>query len=196
MAEISCVTNAGSQSEYFWRKGESLHNSTDIAFFISGFPTDDPGRFKVTQNGTLIVKKVALADEGKDICRVSSEESDCHGEVFVFVQAVLQDFQLTIENCEPENSCVISTESDKQTSLTCKATNASPSMKLKWFNGSHEVKDNIQENSLTKGPSREISSTIRDVYKGRSPLKCQAVDFKTSNDDGMFAHVQFRTPSR
>lgn len=86
MAEIFCVTNAGSQSEYFWRKGESLHNSTDIAFFISGFPTDDSGRFKVTQNGTLIVKKVTLDDEGKYICRVSSEESDCHGEVFVFVK--------------------------------------------------------------------------------------------------------------
>ncbi|XP_071842830.1 uncharacterized protein [Apostichopus japonicus] len=192
-AEISCMLKE-SNVAYFWLKGGSLENSTVVASFISGITINDPDDpFTVTENGTLIIKKVSRNDEGNYICRVSSEEISCHGDVFVFVQAVLQDFQLTIEYCEPENSCVISTESTKPTSLTCKATNASPSMKLKWFNGSREIKDNIEENSLTKGTSIEISSTIKDVYKAPSTLTCQAVDFKTSNDDGMFAHVQFRT---
>ncbi|XP_071842822.1 uncharacterized protein [Apostichopus japonicus] len=194
-AEISCMLKE-SNVAYFWLKGGSLENSTVVASFISGRPTNDPDEpFTVTENGTLIIKTVSRTDEGKYICRVSSKEISCHGEVFVFVQAALQDFQLTIEYCEPENSCVISTESTKPTSLTCKATNASPSMKLKWFNGSREIKVNIEENSLTKETPREISSTIKDVYKASSTLTCQAVDFKTSNDDGMFAHVQFRTPA-
>lgn len=87
-AEISCLAK-GSHEAYFWWKGDSLHNSTDIASFIGGIDIDDSKHYTATANGTLIIKNVSLKDEGKYICRVASEKSDCYGEIFLYVQGKL-----------------------------------------------------------------------------------------------------------
>lgn len=68
------------------RKSWRVYNSTEIASFVGGIPSGPPGSYKATENGTLIIKKVSLDDEGKYICRVLSELSDCNGEILVYVQ--------------------------------------------------------------------------------------------------------------
>ncbi|PIK54989.1 hypothetical protein BSL78_08128 [Apostichopus japonicus] len=193
-AEISCLAK-GSHDAYFWWKGESLHNSTEIASFVGGIPSSPTGSYKATENGTLIITKVSLSDEGKYICRVSSAFSDCNGVIMVYVQASIPDFALGIDLCDGDTSCVIQIAPPKSTKLICQATDASPSMELKWFNGSTEITKGIEfEDPVTAGTSRVISATLNVAPECAGSLICQAVDPKTKDDGGRFAHVQLELP--
>ncbi|XP_071841830.1 uncharacterized protein [Apostichopus japonicus] len=189
-AEISCMTRG--TGDYFWRKGETLYNSTLVASFTVGDVTDDSQPYSVTVNGTLHIKSVTLKDEGNYFCRVSSTESECYGEVKILVQASLRNFDLAIDRCDGENSCLLYLDPSQFTSLTCTAYNAPPLMTLKWFNGSKEITEGIQQNEILpqNGTSRDISSTVVAVYGHHASLTCQAVDPKRSNDDVRFAHAQ------
>ncbi|PIK51672.1 hypothetical protein BSL78_11434 [Apostichopus japonicus] len=193
-AEISCLAK-GNHDAYFWWKGEYLHNSTEIASFVRGTPSGPSGSYKATENGTLFIKKVSLNDEGKYICRVLSELSDCNGEILVYVKASIPDFALDIDLCDGDASCVIQITPSKSTMLTCQATDASPSMELKWFNGSSEITEGIEsESPVMTGTSRVISATLNVAPECTGSLICQAVDTKTKDVSGKFAHVQLQLP--
>lgn len=84
-AEIPCLT-IGRHDAYIWMKGYSIENSTELASFIDGIASEDTSHFTVSENGTLLIEKVRLKDEGKYLCRASSEISDCTGEIMVYVQ--------------------------------------------------------------------------------------------------------------
>ncbi|PIK39315.1 hypothetical protein BSL78_23821 [Apostichopus japonicus] len=189
-AEISCMTRG--TGDFFWRKGETLYNSILVASFTVGDVSDDSQPYSVTVNGTLHVKSVTLKDEGNYFCRVSSTESECYGEVKILVQASLRNFDLAIDRCDRESSCLLYLDPSQFTSLTCTALNASPLMTLKWFNGSKEIIEGIQQNEILtqNGTSRDITSTVVAVYGHPASLTCQAVDPKRSNDDVRFAHAQ------
>ncbi|XP_071843632.1 uncharacterized protein [Apostichopus japonicus] len=189
-AEISCMTKG--TGDYFWRKGETLYNSTLVASFTLGEVSDDSQPYSVTENGTLHIKSVTLKDEGNYFCRLSSTENECYGEVKILVQASLFNFDLTIDRCDRQSSCLLYLDPSQSTSMTCTALNAPPLMTLKWFNGSKEITEGIVQNEILpqNGNSREITSTVAAVYGRPASLTCQAVDPKRSNDDVRFAHAQ------
>lgn len=78
--------NVNGIGSYYWRKGDSVDNSTEVANIISGVPSEGDGSYSVNENGTLFIRSVVLEDEGKYFCRVASEETDCSGEVMIYVQ--------------------------------------------------------------------------------------------------------------
>ncbi|XP_071842653.1 uncharacterized protein [Apostichopus japonicus] len=189
-AEIFCMVEG--TGYYFWRKGESLHKSTLVASFTGDNAYKDNEPYAVTVNGALFIRNVTLNDEGKYFCRVTSEENECHGEVKVFVQASLRNFVLAIDHCDIESSCLLYISPSQSISLTCTAYNAPPLMTLKWFNGSKEITEGIQQNVILpqNGNPRYITSTVAAVYGHPAFLTCQAVDPKRSNDDVRFVHAQ------
>ncbi|PIK34278.1 hypothetical protein BSL78_28895, partial [Apostichopus japonicus] len=189
-AAILCMTKG--TGDFFWWKGETLYNSTLVASFTAGEVSDNSQPYSVTANGTLHIRSVTLKDEGNYFCRVSSTENECYGEVKILVQASLRNFDLAIDRCDGESSCLLYLDPSQFTSLTCTALNAPPLMALKWFNGSKEITDGIKQNEILppNGNSREITSTIAAVYGHPASLTCQAVDPKRSNDDVRFAHAQ------
>lgn len=84
-AEIPCLIK-GKHDAYIWMKGNSVENSTVIASIIDGTAGEDNWPFAVSENGTLLIEKVRLKDEGKYFCRASSVISECSGDVIVHVQ--------------------------------------------------------------------------------------------------------------
>ncbi|XP_071841823.1 uncharacterized protein [Apostichopus japonicus] len=189
-AEIFCMVEG--TGYYFWSKGESFHNSTLVASFTGGNGNKDNEPYVVTVHGTLFIRKVTLKDEGKYFCRFTSVENECHGKINVIVQASLSNFFLAIDRCDRESSCLLYLNPSQSISLTCTAHNAPPLMTLKWFNGSKEITEGIEQNEILpqNGNSREITSTVAAVYGHPASLTCQAVDPKRSNDDVRFAHAQ------
>ncbi|XP_071841815.1 uncharacterized protein [Apostichopus japonicus] len=191
-AEIFCMVEG--TGDYFWRKGESFDKSTLVASFTGDNANKDNEPYVVRVNGTLFIRNVTLKDEGKYFCRVTSVENECHGEVKVFVQASLRNFVLDIDACDNESSCLSYISPSQSISLTCTAYNAPPLMTLKWFNGSKEITEGIQQNEILplNGNSRYITSTVTAVYGHPAILTCQAVDPKRSNDDVRFVHAQVK----
>ncbi|XP_071842654.1 uncharacterized protein [Apostichopus japonicus] len=189
-AEIFCMVEG--TGDYFWSKGESFHNSTLVASFTGGNGNKDNEPYVVTVHGTLFIRKVTLKDEGKYFCRFTSVENECHGEINVVVRASLSNFFLAIDRCDRESSCLLYLNPSQSISLTCTAHNAPPLMTLKWFNGSKEITEGIEDNEILpqNGNAREITSTVAAVYGHPASLTCQAVDPKRSNDDVRFAHAQ------
>ncbi|PIK40223.1 hypothetical protein BSL78_22930, partial [Apostichopus japonicus] len=104
----------------------------------------------------------------------------------------LRTFSLAIDRCDRESRCVLYLDPTQSISLTCTASNAPPSMTLKWFNGSKEITEGIIKNEIIRqnDNSRELTSRVSSVYGHPASLTCQAVDPKRSNDDVRFAHAQ------
>ncbi|XP_071842262.1 uncharacterized protein [Apostichopus japonicus] len=186
--------NVNGIGSYYWRKGNSFDNSTEVAYIISGVPSAGDGSYSVNENGTLFIRSVVLEDEGKYFCRVASEETDCYGEVMIYVQASLPNFVIGIDRCYTKHSCSVLIDSSQSASLTCIARNASCSMILKWFNGSTEITNHIRKNSSIVQGVREISSTLDVAHGKKGSLTCQAVEPKGRNDNGRFANVQLEMP--
>ncbi|XP_071813552.1 uncharacterized protein [Apostichopus japonicus] len=192
-AEIVCPTIESYES-YFWRKGDSIEDSTAVASFVDGVPRADAKKYAVTANGTFFIKKVTLKDEGNYFCRGVSVSSSSTVEIIVHVQASLQNFELGIDHCSTESSsCSQSIDLSKPIELICRGKNASPSVTLKWFNGSREIESNItvvKYNQKDVPSSSMIISTIKAVYRTPVTLTCQAVDTKCRTDGGKFVNIR------
>lgn len=113
----------------------------------------------------------------------------------MFVSASIPGFSLGIDLCDGDASCVIQIQPSKSTKLTCTAIDASPPMELKWFNGSSEITEGIENKSqFMSGTSRVISATLNVAPECAGSLICQAVDPKTKDGGGRFAHIQLELP--
>ncbi|XP_071842766.1 uncharacterized protein [Apostichopus japonicus] len=113
----------------------------------------------------------------------------------MFVSASIPGFSLGIDLCDGDASCVIQIQPSKSTKLTCTATDASPSMELKWFNGSSEITEGIENKSpVMTGTSRIISATLYVAPECTGSLICQAVDHNAKDVSGRFALVQLQLP--
>ncbi|PIK35589.1 hypothetical protein BSL78_27590, partial [Apostichopus japonicus] len=194
-AEIVCPTIESYES-YFWRKGESINKSTAVASFVYGVPRAISEIYAVTANGTLCIQNVTLKDEGNYFCRGVSVLSSSTTNIMVYVQASLPNFELSIDQCGNESSCLRYIDLSKPIALICRAKNASPSMTLKWFNGSREIQSNITivNNQKDAPPSTTIRSTIKAVYRTPVTLTCQAVDTKSRTDGGRLVNIRLEQP--
>ncbi|XP_071813544.1 cell adhesion molecule 1-like [Apostichopus japonicus] len=190
--EIACPT-LESYDSYFWRKGDSIHDSTEVASFVDDVPRADSKNYAVTANGTLSIKNVTTKDEGKYFCRGVTDISSSSVEILVQVQASLQNFELSIDHCNTETSCFRYINFSKLIELICIAINASPSMTLTWFNGSREIQSNItvdKYNQKDVPSSTMITSTLKAVYRTPVTLTCQAEDTKSKTNGGRFVNIR------
>ncbi|XP_071813553.1 cell adhesion molecule 1-like [Apostichopus japonicus] len=191
-AEIVCPT-IESYDSYFWRKGDSIYDSTAVASFVDGVPRADAKNYVVTANGTFFIKNVTIRDEGKYFCRGVSVLSSSTVEIIIHLQASLQNFDLSIDLCSTESSCLRYINLSEPIELICRAKNASPSVTLKWFNGSREIESNItvvKYNQKDVPSSSMIISTLKAVYRTPVTLTCQAVDTKCRTDGGKFVNIR------
>ncbi|XP_071813556.1 uncharacterized protein [Apostichopus japonicus] len=195
-AEIVCPTIESYES-YFWRKGDSIEDSTAVASFVDGVHRADAKKYAVTANGTFFIKNVTTKDEGNYFCRGVSDISSSTVEIMVYVQASLQNFELSIDHCGTESSsCSPNIDLSKPIELICRGKNASPSVKLKWFNGSREIESNIsvakydQKNAPS---STMIISTLKVVYRTPVTLTCQ-VEPKSRTDGCRFVNIRLEQP--
>ncbi|PIK45371.1 hypothetical protein BSL78_17792, partial [Apostichopus japonicus] len=195
-AEIVCPTIEKYDS-YFWRKGDSIEDSTAVASFVYGVPRAISENYAVTADGTLCIQNVTLKDEGNYFCRGVSLKTSCTTNIIVNVQASLPNFELSIDQCGNESSCLRYIDLSKPIALICRAKNASPSMMLKWFNGSREIESSLAVvNRYQKDApsSTTIISTIKAVYRTPISLTCQAVDTKSRTDGGRLVNIRLEQP--
>lgn len=85
VGKIPCVVE-GEADSFFWRKGELYNNSHEVASIVRGILDDTSENFTVAADGSLVIKKVSMSDEGRYYCRISSKESQCHGGLVVYVE--------------------------------------------------------------------------------------------------------------
>ncbi|PIK51670.1 hypothetical protein BSL78_11432 [Apostichopus japonicus] len=196
IGKIPCVVT-GQADSYFWRKGELYNNSREVASIVRGILDDTSENFTVAADGGLVIKNVSMSDEGRYYCRISSKESQCHGGLVVYVEAIRAKFALNIASCGNESSCTTYLEPSDIATFICSAKKVSASTKLKWFiNGSEEITDYISEETygnLNEEDFIELSSTVRIRYERPTSLTCQAVDIERRNGLGRFAHIQLQT---
>ncbi|XP_071813559.1 uncharacterized protein [Apostichopus japonicus] len=195
-AEIVCPT-IESYGSYFWRKGDSIHDSTTVASIVDGVHRADSKNYAVTANGTFFIKNVTLKDEGKYFCRGVSVKSSSTTNIMVYVQASPPNFELSIDHCGTESSCLRYINLSEPIELICRAKNASPSMMLKWFNGSREIESSLAVVKLYQKDapsSTTIRSTIKAVYRTPITLTCQAVYTKSRADGGKFVNIRLEQP--
>ncbi|XP_071813562.1 uncharacterized protein [Apostichopus japonicus] len=195
-AKIDCPT-IESYDSYLWRKGDSNEDSTKVASFVDGVPRAISENYAVTADGTLCIQNVTLKDEGNYFCRGVSLKSSFTIEIIVQVQAFLPDFELSIDQCGTESSCLRYIDFSEPIELICRGKNASPSVTLKWFSGSREIESNINVAKYYQEDvhsSTMIISTLKAVYRTPITLTCQAVDTKNRTDCGRFVKIRLEPP--
>ncbi|KAJ8046964.1 hypothetical protein HOLleu_05821 [Holothuria leucospilota] len=177
-ANLPCLPQ-GEATAYFWRRGNSFDRSEQIAYKFQGLPSqteDGYGeKFKILENGTLTVFSVSQEDEGKYFCRVVSESSEYHASVTLHLKAQTQVYSLTIDKCGSQERCGIFAEVQANLNLTCTASPVPPTTRLRWLNGSEEIKLGLSEvRDVSADQSITISKSVVLSHTWPSLLSCEA----------------------
>ncbi|KAJ8019152.1 Signal-regulatory protein beta-1 isoform 3 [Holothuria leucospilota] len=181
----------GKASTFFWKRGEWFNISEEIAYNINGVSNSHMKKFHVFSNGSLLIRNIAITDEGSYHCRIVSDHTECHGSVTVYLKASTSNSLPYIDRCSPNKGCTIYEELSSTIFLTCKANQVTSDMSLKWFKDSTEITD-IAAKGEDKNAMNEtiISSTIKIKYGEPQFLTCQASSMKMET---AFAHVQLQS---
>ncbi|KAJ8035094.1 hypothetical protein HOLleu_22207 [Holothuria leucospilota] len=187
---IPCIPR-GQTTTFFWTRGEWYNISDEIAYNVNGVSGPDTEKFHVFSNGSLLLKNMTLMDEGNYYCRITSDRTECHGSVTVYLKATNTNKLPYIDRCSPNKGCTIYEKPSSTSYLTCKANQVSSDMSLKWFNESKEITEEVEKRQ-DKNTMNEtiISSRIKINYDEPQFLTCQASSMKMET---AFAHVRLQS---
>ncbi|KAJ8024526.1 hypothetical protein HOLleu_34459 [Holothuria leucospilota] len=170
-ALVPCIKEAN-ENDFFWSKGKWYDNGTNIAYIARGIPSES-NKYDVDSDGTLVIRRISLADEGNYFCRILSDSTESYVGVRIYVRVSVEAIDIAIEGCNSSSSCVKVLEPSLESQLTCTANMISESMTLKWYNGTKEIVGDVHVPESV-GQKVKITNVIKFILEVESHLTCQA----------------------